>query len=289
MSLPGKKVEINGINYHVSDQGDGDRVVLLLHGMPDTSSMWKYLAPELLAAGYRVIAPDMLGYGETDKPEAVERYKGELILSDLVALVELLGLKQVDIVGHDWGAVMSWEMVTHFPDLFRRHVAISVGHLGVWFGGVSTPALKQNWYMYLNCMDAAPDLYAFNDCEVVRTSIMPTHPELDEACERLKDPAAMRAMLNWDRANQMASAYLAYISGQVELVKCKVPTLGIWSSGDVYLPEEPMKRAGEFMAAEWRYERLEEGSHWVPLDQPDKVNRLVLDWLNVPHKDSCRE
>ena len=86
-------------------------------------------------------------------------------------------------------------------------------------------------------------------------------------------------MLNWDRANQLASFYLAYMSGQLEYPKCKVPTLGIWSGGDVYLPEEQMKKSGEFMDAQWRYERLEEGSHWVLLDQPDRVNRLILDWL----------
>jgi pimeloyl-ACP methyl ester carboxylesterase len=279
VSLPGTKVELNGINFHVSDQGKGDRAVLLLHGMPDTSSVWKYLVPELLSAGYRVVAPDMLGYGETDKPEAVERYGVELIFGDVIGLIECLGLKQVDIVGHDWGAVVGWELVTHVPDLFRRHVAISVGHVGVFFGDLSIQALRHNWYMYLNCLDATPGLYALNDCAFVRRFMMPTHPELDEVCGRLKDPAAMRAMLNWDRANQLASFYLAYMSDQVDLVKCKVPTLGIWSAGDVYLPEEPMLKTEEFMAAEWKYERLEEGSNWVMLDQSDRVNRLMLDWL----------
>jgi pimeloyl-ACP methyl ester carboxylesterase len=99
-------------------------------------------------------------------------------------------------------------------------------------------------------------------------------------CARLNDPAAMRAMLNWDRANQLASFFLAYLSGQVEIARCRVPTLGIWSAGDAYLPEEPMKKTAEFMDAEWRYERLEEGSHWVMLDQAESVNRLLLDWLN---------
>lgn len=279
MSLAGKRVEVNGVTYHVSDQGQGEKTVLLLHGMPDTSSVWRHLVPELLRAGYRVVAPDMLGYGATEKPVAVERYRSELILADLVALIELLGSKQMDIVGHDWGAILSWELVTHVPELFRRHVAISVGHVGAFFGDLSIPALKQNWYMYLNCLDATPDLYAFNDCEFVRRFILPTHPELDEVCQRLEDPTALRAMLNWDRANPLPSFYLAYMSGRVELLKCKIPTLGIWSAGDAYLPEEPMKKTRDFMAAEWKYERLEEGSHWVMLDQPDSVNRLILDWL----------
>ncbi len=280
MSLPGKKVEINGVNYHVSDQGEGDRVVLLLHGMPDTSSLWRHLVPELLSAGYRVVAPDMLGYGESEKPEAVERYDGELIIGDVVGLIQALGLEQMDIIGHDWGAFVSWELVTHMPDLFRRHVAISVGHVGVFFGDLSIQGLKGNWYMYLNSLDAAPELYLHNNCEFLRKFIMPSHPEIDEVCERLNDLGAMRAMLNWDRANQLASFFLAYVSGQVEITKCRVPTMGIWSGGDTYLPEGPMKKTADLMDAEWRYERIEQGSHWIMLDQPDETNRLILDWLN---------
>ena len=220
----------------------------------------------------------MLGYGETDKPEAVERYEGERIIGDVVALIETLGLKKMDIVGHDWGAFVSWELVTHMPDLFRRHVVIQVGHPGVLFSDFGR-GLKENWYMYMNCLDATPDLYALNDCEFVRKYWIPTHPELDEVCERLKDPTAMRAMLNWDRGNQVPSFYLAYMTGQLKYPKCKVPTLGIWSRGDTYLWEEQMVNSSEFMDAEWRYERLEQGSHWVMLDQPQEMNRLLLDWL----------
>jgi pimeloyl-ACP methyl ester carboxylesterase len=279
MSLQGQKIEINGIQYHVSDQGSGDRVVLLLHGMPDTSSVWKHQVLELLRGGFRVVAPDLLGYGKTDKPQSVERYAGDLIIDDVMTIIEKLNLKQMDIVGHDWGAFLSWELVFHRPDLFRRHVAISVGHLGNLFGDLSVQALKENWFMYLNSQDAALELYLLNDCEFVRKYLIPTHPELDEVCERIKDPKAMRAMLNWDRGNQMAAYYMALMSGNLEYPKCKVPTMGIWSSGDKYLLEEQMVKSEALMDAEWRYERLEQGSHWVMLDQPDEVNRLIMDWL----------
>lgn len=279
MSLPGKKIEINGINYHVSDQGQGEKNVLLLHGMPDTSSLWKHQVRELLRAGFRVVVPDMLGYGDTDKPEEVERYAGEMIIGDMAALIETLGLNKLDIVGHDWGAFVSWELVTHMPDLFQRHVAIQVGHPGAFFSDLSVQALKENWYMYLNCQDATTDLYLLNGCEFFRKFISPDHPELDEVCERLKDPAAMRAMLNWDKANPLASFYYAYMSGQLAYPKCKVPTMGIWSCGDTYMWEEQMVRSAEFMDTEWRYERLEQGTHWVSLDNAEEVNRLLLDWL----------
>ena len=86
MSLPGKTMKIGGWNYHVSDQGSGDKVVMLVHGMPDDGSCWKYQAPALLNAGYRVIVPDTLGYGRTDRPREVEHYKVEKIIAHMLKL-----------------------------------------------------------------------------------------------------------------------------------------------------------------------------------------------------------
>lgn len=95
----------------------------------------------------------------------------------------------------------------------------------------------------------------------------------------MKNPKAMRAMLNWDRANPMASLYLAAAAGQIASRKCTVPTLGIWSSGDTYLWEAQMKESASSMAAPWRYERIDGASHWMMLDHPQQVNTLLLDWL----------
>ena len=279
MSLPGSHIAINGINYHVSDQGESEKVVLLLHGMPDTSSLWRHQVPALLTAGYRVIAPDMLGYGKTDKPADPARYSGELVLADIVALLETLNIDKMDLVGHDWGAFLSWELVTHFPQLFRKHVTVSVGHLGVFFSDFSVDNLKQNWYMYLNSLDNAAELYSLNDGEFFISGIVPTHPEPEEVRARLKDPVAMRANVNWDRGNQLADFYMAHLQGELSTEKCTVPTMGIWSTGDTYLKEEHMTQSEEFVSAEWRYERIEGGSHWIMLDRPDEVTKLLLDWF----------
>ena len=278
MSLPGKKHLINGVNYHIHDEGSGDRGVFLLHGMPDTSSMWAHQAESLIAAGYRVVVPDMLGYGETDKPQEAERYEGEQVISDLVEIMDRLELNTVDIVGHDWGAFASWELVFNYPERFRRHVAISVGHLRSLFGGISRFVLEKNWYMYLNGQAEAVDLYLLNNCSVFVDHVIPGHPEPDEVVSRLKDPIAMRANLNWDRGNPMAAFYHGVLSGDMQYPDCQVPTMGIWSEGDHALWEEQMTESEQYMAASWRYERLP-GSHWVPLDHPQEVSRLILEWL----------
>ena len=89
MSLPGRLLEVNGIRLHVHDQGSGPPV-LLLHGFPDSSSLWRHQVPALVAAGYRVIAPDLRGFGESDKPAAVDAYVIPTLLGDAVGLLDAL-------------------------------------------------------------------------------------------------------------------------------------------------------------------------------------------------------
>jgi pimeloyl-ACP methyl ester carboxylesterase len=134
MSLPGKTMQIGGYNYHVSDQGTGDKVAFLVHGMPDDGSCWKYQAPALLNAGYRVIVPHTLGYGKTDRPVQVEHYKVEKIIGHMFEIIEKLDLKDICLMGHDWDSAITWPMVLQRPELFRKFISMSVGHLRCVFG-----------------------------------------------------------------------------------------------------------------------------------------------------------
>lgn len=278
-SLPGRKIEVNGVNYHVADHGEGDKVVVLLHGMPDSSGTWRHQVDALVGAGYRTIVPDMLGYGETDKPEDVARYGGENILGDILAILDALEISRADVIGHDWGAYASWELAINFPERFRRHVALSVGHPDSVLQARSVDEVKASWFMYLNTMEGVEDLYAANDGEWFREIFVPTHPDVDEVWSRMKDPVAMRSMLAWDRGNPMTGLYLAVAEGQIPGRECTVPTLGIWSTGDTYLGEPQMTASAESMAAPWQYASIEGSSHWMQLDKPGEVNALVLDWL----------
>ena len=262
------------------DQGEGE-VVLLLHGMPDTLNVWKHQIPVLLEAGYRVVAPDLIGYGKSDKPKELEHYQTANVEKDLLTLIDKLGLKNINLIGHDWGAVVGWDLVSFYPERFKRFVALSVGHPIPAFGQLSTEAIAVNWYMFLDALDSAPDLYLLNDCQFIRKYIMPEHPEIDEVCERLKGPGAMQGNCNWDKANPMTDAYIAVLSGEMDKLyqKVKVPTMGILSAGDRYLDEPQMQETAKYMAAEWRYERVENSTHWTMLDQPEVTSRLLMEWL----------
>lgn len=284
MSLPGKTMKVGGYNYHVSDQGDGDKVALLLHGMPDSSSCWKYQVPVLLDAGFRVVVPDTLGYGKTDKPQEVEAYTADQIAAHILEIIEQLGLKDIYLVGHDWGSALGWALVLECPELFKKYLSLSVGHLKCFIGQAfeqslrAIPAVSDNWYMYLNTQPEAAELYMHNNCEFYRNVMMCTHPEVDEVCKTMSDPINMNAMLNYDKANTVASWYLEQIKGDAPMPNCQVPTMVVYPEQDMFLWKEQAIETPKYMDAECRIE-LMQGGHWAMLDHPDDFNRLMLDWL----------
>ncbi len=118
-------VETNGIRMHVVEQGAGP-LVLLCHGFPESWYSWRHQLPVVAAAGFRVVAPDMRGYGQTDRPEAIEKYTQLHHVGDMVGLLDALGEKTAVIVGHDWGAPVAWNAALLRPDRFRAVAALSV-------------------------------------------------------------------------------------------------------------------------------------------------------------------
>jgi pimeloyl-ACP methyl ester carboxylesterase len=121
-------VESNGIRIHVAEQGEGP-VVLFCHGFPETWYSWRHQLPALAKAGFRAVAPDMRGYGETESPVAVDQYTLLHLVGDMVGLLDALRVEKAVIVGHDWGAPVAWHAALLRPDRFRGVVGLSVPFL----------------------------------------------------------------------------------------------------------------------------------------------------------------
>ena len=124
-----RELPINGLRYHVVDVGGGPAVILL-HGFPDTSNLWRRQIDALVAAGYRAIAPDLRGRGRTERPPNVADYALPLVARDVAALLTALGVARAHVVGHDWGAAAAWLVAALFPDRVDHLVALSVGFPG---------------------------------------------------------------------------------------------------------------------------------------------------------------
>jgi len=120
-----RTIATNGINLHVAEAGEGPLVVLC-HGWPESWYSWRHQLPALAAAGYHAVAPDMRGYGQSDKPAEIERYTVFHLVADVLGLCDALGQKQAVIVGHDWGSIVAWTAALIRPDRFRGVVGMSV-------------------------------------------------------------------------------------------------------------------------------------------------------------------
>ena len=120
-----RTIETNGIRMHVAEQGTGP-LVLLCHGFPESWYSWRHQLPALAEAGFHAVAPDMRGYGQTDRPEAIDQYTLLHLVGDIVGLLDALGAEQAVIAGHDWGAPVAWHAALLRPDRFRGVIGLSV-------------------------------------------------------------------------------------------------------------------------------------------------------------------
>src|SRR6266699_3682750 len=120
-----RTVETNGIRMHVAEQGAGPLVVLC-HGFPESWYSWRHQLGVLAEAGFHVVAPDMRGYGQTDRPDEIEKYTLLHLVGDMVGLLDVLGAESAVIAGHDWGGPVAWYSALLRPDRFRAVIGLSV-------------------------------------------------------------------------------------------------------------------------------------------------------------------
>ena len=265
MSIQGKIMEINGLNLNVFIEGEGEPV-LLLHGFPDSNYLWRGVIPRLVNSGYRVVAPDQRGFGMSDAPEGKENYDMELIAKDAIGVLDRLNVDRVKIVAHDWGAMIGWLLAGTHPDRFESYTAISVGHPKA-YASAGFEQKKKGWYvLFFQLGGIAEKVFMANNWSLFRKTVN-NHPEMDHWIEDLSRPGRLTAGMNWYRAN-LSKLWKA------EFPRVKIPVFGIWSTEDVALAEDQMIGSAGYVDAQWRYERLEGVSHWIPVDEPDTLSDL---------------
>lgn len=258
----------------VLDEGSGP-AVLFLHGFPDSSYVWRHQVPAVVGAGFRAIAPDLRGFGASDKPQDVKAYGLMSIVKDAVGLLDALGIQKAHVVCHDYGAAVGWLLASLHPARMQKLVPLSVGSPPS-FSAADMAQREKSWYMLLfQFKDVAEQIIARDDWRFLR-EFARHHPETEKWIADLSKPGALTAALNWYRANATAERLF---SAPPPLPLVKAPVMGLWSSEDAYLMEPQMTGSAAFVDGPWRYERIEGASHWLQLDQPERVNKLLLDFL----------
>ncbi len=273
MEFKGKKYQVNGIEMHVVMEGTGPDV-LLVHGFPDSHAVWRYQIPALVAAGYRVIAPDLRGFGLTEMPAGgPSTYKLDNLRRDIIALLDVLGIEKVRLVGHDWGAVISWQVAIHHPERLERYIAMSVGHPTAY----ATGGFKQKlmaYYIGLILIRGFSEwlLKAFNWTGMRWMTRFPL--EMPQWIAEMSPPGRLTAAMNLYRANAFKLILPPFRWGNVH-----VPVVGIYSTRDVALVEGQMVNSEQYCKAGWRYVRVKDVGHWMTVEAPEIVTPLLIENL----------
>ena len=270
MQLEPQKYLVNGIQMNVLIAGTGPDV-LLVHGFPDTHDVWRKQVPALVEAGYRVIAPDTRGCGDSDMSTRGSDYRVENLVADLVGLLDVLGVERVRLVAHDWGAIIGWRLVLAQPQRVERYITLSVGHPTAYGRGGFMQKLKGYYILLIQLRGLMEWLCTWNDWFLFRQMARyPAEFPRWRAC--LSRPGRLTAGMNYYRANR----------GMIlprEFASARVPVYGIWSSGDLFLTEGQMIASERYVRNDWTYARVEGANHWLQLDAPDRINPLLLDYL----------
>jgi pimeloyl-ACP methyl ester carboxylesterase len=260
-----------GIEVFVDGPEDG-APVLLMHGWPDSHRLWRHQVAALTAAGFRTIAPDLRGFGESDKPTDVEAYKVAHSVADMIAVLDACGVEKANVVCHDWGAVAGWGLAAFVPDRVERLAALSVGHPKAFSDAGFAQRMRSLYMLLFNLEEIAETWFG-----MYGDDMLASHRDREAVIAELNRPGALTASFGWYRANAHPRTV---INPPPDLPAIRCPVLGVWGRGETALTEAQMTGSANYVEGPWRYERLENAAHWMQLDAPDDVNRLLLDFFS---------
>jgi pimeloyl-ACP methyl ester carboxylesterase len=248
----------------------------MLHGFPETSSTWDLCVPGLTDAGYRVLAPDQRGYSPGARPGKVRDYRVAELTADVLALADAAGLERFHLVGHDWGGVVAWHLGSQHPDRLHTLNVLSTPHPRAMAEALprSTQLLRSSYVgLFRTPIVAERVLTAGNGVifrRALQSSGLPAE-EVEHLYEAMSEDGALSGALAWYRAAGPLSMR--------SIGRVSVPTMYVWSSGDAALGGVAARRTRGWVDGPYRFEVLDEVSHWIQREVPDRLVELLLSHL----------
>ncbi len=279
-----RTVETNGLRLHCVTAGEGPLVVLL-HGFPEFWYSWRHQIPALAGAGFRVVAPDLRGYNESDKPEGIEAYRISNVVGDVAGLVRAFGAERAAIVGHDWGGAAAYAFAMMRPELTRALAVLNCPHPALFGRALATgdiEQLRRSWYMFFFQLPQAPEaLLAADNFRFLREFAYAsarkgtfTAGDLRRFTEAFAKPGALTGAVNWYRA-----MFRGGLPAARRYPPIAAPTLVIWGTRDCFLGTSLTRGMRRHFSGPFALRYLRGVSHWVQQEAPARVNALLLGFL----------
>ncbi|HVN36835.1 MAG TPA: alpha/beta fold hydrolase [Myxococcota bacterium] len=289
------RIAANGLRFHVAEAGAGDRLALCLHGFPECWYSWRHQMPLLAKLGHRVWAPDLRGYGESDRPSSIADYAIETLMDDVGGLIDASGAREVTLLCHDWGGIIGWCFAMRKVRPLARLVCMNIPHLGA---GLEASRLRQrlrSWYILFFQLPWLPEKLlvgggARRIGRMFRDSAKRPEAFDDADVEVYREnalrPGAATAMIHYYRALLRGGGFRRQIAQGFPTIE--TPTLLLWGTEDVALGTELVAPTGRFVR-DLTVRFLPGIGHWVQQEAPETVNAMLEAWLlgrPVPGGDS---
>jgi len=254
------------------------RLVLLLHGFPQTSWSWRHQLEALGERGYRAVAFDQRGYSPGARPQQLDLYRMEHLVADVLGVADSLGGHGFDLVGHDWGGAVAWHVAGRYPDRLRTLTVASTPHPRAFTTALrqegADQATRSTYMDFFKQPDVPEQTFLADGATGLRGLFAATGLEGDDVeryVDVLTQPHAMTGALNWYRA-----ASIGDVRGMGPIT---APTLYVWSTNDAALGREAAEATGQHVDGPYRFEVLEGVSHWIAEEAPDRFTALLVDHL----------
>jgi len=272
----------NGIRLHYVTQGEGP-LMLMLHGFPEFWYSWRHLIPEF-AKDFKVVALDLRGYNESDKPKEQSAYVMAEFIEDVKGVIQGLGYDKCVLVGHDWGGAIAWNFAYAYPEMLDNLIVLNIPHPAKFAEGFRTPQqLLRSSYIFFFQIPGLPELLLqAGDYQAIETALkgMAVNKTAftNEDIEAYKDAASKRgaltATLNYYR-NVTQQRVLS-----LDWSVLQVPTLMIWGEKDTALGKELTYGTEEYVR-DFTIKYIPTSSHWVQQEQPQLVIQYMREFLTA--------
>jgi pimeloyl-ACP methyl ester carboxylesterase len=280
------------VRLHYAECGEGERLVVLLHGFPECWYSWRHQLP-VLGQHFRVVAVDMRGYNLSDKPGKVEDYQIEKLVDDVLGLIRHCGAREAAVVGHDWGASVAWAVAERHPEYVWKLATLQVPPYAVWRANMTWRQALRSWYMLFFQLPRVPEWwlsaqdFARLEAMFKATARRGTFTATDLAVFKnaltqrgqSDEIPALTGALNYYRANVFKLFQRADNWTPQSGARVRVPTLFVFGERDQFIVPETVQGVGAYVAAPYRELRLAHANHWVQQEAPAEVNTALIDFL----------